>query len=122
MVVLMAGMVTVSSADMQTTCGWRSSTAATKFSWRNIGAEIDHLESAAFEHGCNDVLADVVQVAFDRPDDHADSHLLAGAASSGRSSSMALFMARPASRSSGTKYSSASNSRPTSSMAGTMYS
>src|ERR1039458_6542434 len=31
---------------------------------RNIGAEIDHLESAAFEHGSHDVLADVVQVAL----------------------------------------------------------
>src|SRR5208282_5697982 len=45
---------------------------------RDVGAEIDDFESAALEHGGDNVLADVVQVAFDSADDDADRHLLAG--------------------------------------------
>ena len=71
-------MVTVSSADMQTTCGLRSFDGGDEVFRRDVGAEIDDLESAALEHGGDDVLANVVQVAFDGADDDADRHLLAG--------------------------------------------
>lgn len=37
---------------------------------RNIDADIDDFETAAFEHGGHEVLADVVEVAFHGSDDH----------------------------------------------------
>ena len=43
-----------------------------------VDTEVDHLESGAFEHHCRQVLADVVDVAFDRADDHLADRLRAG--------------------------------------------
>ena len=37
---------------------------------RVVDADVEHLEAGAFEHHANQVLADVVDIALDRADDH----------------------------------------------------
>ena len=99
--------------------GWCSSIAATNFSGGHLHAEVDHLEAGALEHDVDEVLADVVDVALDRAHQElADRSRTPVSASSGRSTSIAPAIARPAISISGTKKSPRSNRAPTSSSEG----
>src|ERR1035437_8218307 len=110
-VVFMACVVTVSRGDMQTNCGSYSSTAVTNLSGatslpRSTTSNPlpSSMEATMFlPMSCRSPLSVPIITLVD-----IFSPVLANR---GRSSSIALFMARPASSSSGTKYSSASNSR-----------
>ena len=63
-------MVVVSRADSPTTWAPSASAVVDEALRRHVGAEVDDLEAGALEHDAHQVLADVVQVALDRADDH----------------------------------------------------
>jgi len=66
-----------------------------EFHGRHIDTQVDHLGPAALEHHPNQVLADVVQVALDRADDHLRQALDLGAHQQRLSTSIPACMAWP---------------------------
>ena len=77
-VVFIEGIVTVSSADRQTRFGRCASVPHPRNGPRGTSApRSSDLETAAFQHGRDDVLADIVQIALDRADGDASGWLCA---------------------------------------------
>ena len=68
-------MVVVNRAERATIVPFFSLAASTNRLGRHVDAQIDHLETAAFEHRGHQVLADVVQVALHCADDDPPDRL-----------------------------------------------
>ena len=114
-------MVVVKKAERATIVPSFSLDGGDELLRRHVHAQVDHLESAAFEHRGDEVLTDVVQVALHRADHYPACPLDARGQQQGEISPRATFIARAAMSSSGTKYSLHSNRLPTSSIAGIMH-
>ena len=74
----MYGIVVVSSADIPKMSGWCSSSAARNLSTSVLMPEVDDFEAGTLEHHRRQVLADVVDVALHRADDHLADRFCAG--------------------------------------------